>query len=65
MPSGSPSWLKHGAHIYVCGDALRMAKDVEAALTDIVAAHGGRTPAEAVRFVGELKACGRYQTDVY
>jgi sulfite reductase (NADPH) flavoprotein alpha-component len=59
------SWLKHGAHIYVCGDALRMAKDVEAALTDIVAAHGGRTPAEAVRFVGELKACGRYQTDVY
>jgi sulfite reductase (NADPH) flavoprotein alpha-component len=59
------AWLKHGAHIYVCGDALRMAKDVETALTDIVAAHGGRTPAEAVRFVSELKAQGRYQTDVY
>jgi sulfite reductase (NADPH) flavoprotein alpha-component len=59
------SWLNDGAHIYVCGDALRMAKDVETALTDIVATHGGRTPAEAVRFVGELKASGRYQADVY
>ncbi|MGA3141307.1 MAG: sulfite reductase subunit alpha [Xanthobacteraceae bacterium] len=59
------AWLKHGAHVYVCGDALRMAKDVETALTDIVAEHGGRTPAEAIRFVGELKANGRYQADVY
>ena len=59
------AWLKHGAHVYVCGDALRMAKDVETALTDIVAEHGGRTPAEAVKFVGELKAQGRYQADVY
>jgi sulfite reductase (NADPH) flavoprotein alpha-component len=59
------AWLKHGAHVYVCGDALRMAKDVETALTDIVAAHGGRTPAEAIRFIGELKAAGRYQADVY
>jgi sulfite reductase (NADPH) flavoprotein alpha-component len=59
------SWLKDGAHIYVCGDALRMAKDVETALTAIVAEHGGHTPAEAIRFVGELKAQGRYQADVY
>ena len=59
------AWLKHGAHVYVCGDALRMAKDVETALTDIVAEHGGRTPAEAIKFVGELKANGRYQADVY
>ncbi len=59
------AWLKHGAHVYVCGDALRMAKDAETALTDIVAAHGGRTPAEAIRFMGELKATGRYQADVY
>ena len=59
------AWLKHGAHVYVCGDALRMAKDVETALTDIVAEHGGRTPAEAVKFVDELKAQGRYQADVY
>ena len=59
------SWLNDGAHVYVCGDALRMAKDVETALIDIVAEHGGRTPVEAVKFVGELKAQGRYQADVY
>jgi sulfite reductase (NADPH) flavoprotein alpha-component len=59
------SWLTDGAHIYICGDALRMAKDVEAALVEIIARHGSRTPAEAVRFLGELKAAGRYQVDVY
>jgi sulfite reductase (NADPH) flavoprotein alpha-component len=59
------SWLNDGAHLYVCGDALRMAKDVEAALVDIVAEHGGCTPAVAKMFVAELKAKGRYQTDVY
>jgi sulfite reductase (NADPH) flavoprotein alpha-component len=59
------SWLNDGAHIYVCGDALRMAKDVETALTEIVAQHGGRTPAEAAKFIAALKASGRYQADVY
>ena len=59
------SWLNDGAHIYVCGDALRMAKDVEAALAEIVAEHGGCSPAEAVKFIAELKACGRFQADVY
>jgi sulfite reductase (NADPH) flavoprotein alpha-component len=59
------SWLNEGAHVYVCGDALRIAKDVETALTAIVAEHGGRTPAEAAKFIGELKAQGRYQADVY
>jgi len=59
------SWLNDGAHIYVCGDAQRMAKDVEAALTDIVAEHGGCSPANAKTFVAELKAKGRYQADVY
>jgi sulfite reductase (NADPH) flavoprotein alpha-component len=59
------SWLNDGAHVYVCGDAQRMAKDVEAALIDIVAQHGDRSPAEATRFVGELKTNGRYQADVY
>jgi sulfite reductase (NADPH) flavoprotein alpha-component len=61
----STAWLTDGAHIYICGDALRMAKDVEAALVEIIARHGSRTPAEAVRFLGELKAAGRYQVDVY
>ena len=59
------AWLNDGAHLYVCGDALRMAKDVEAVLTEIVAQESGRTPAEAVKFVAELKAQGRYQADVY
>jgi sulfite reductase (NADPH) flavoprotein alpha-component len=59
------SWLNDGAHVYVCGDALRMAKDVENALTDIVAEHSGRNAAEAAKFIAELKASGRYQADVY
>jgi sulfite reductase (NADPH) flavoprotein alpha-component len=59
------SWIADGAHIYVCGDAQRMAKDVERALVDIVAMHGARSVNEAVMFVAELKKAGRYQTDVY
>jgi sulfite reductase (NADPH) flavoprotein alpha-component len=42
-----------------------MAKDVESVLGDIVAQHGGRTPADALKFLAELKNQGRYQTDVY
>ena len=59
------SWIADGAHVYVCGDAQRMAKDVERALIDIVAAHGARSTNEAVAFVTELKKAGRYQMDVY
>jgi sulfite reductase (NADPH) flavoprotein alpha-component len=59
------AWIAEGAHIYVCGDAQRMAKDVERALIDIVAAHGARSTNEAVAFVAELKKAGRYQADVY
>ena len=59
------SWINDGAHIYVCGDAQRMAKDVEAALVDVIAEHGGCTPAEAVKFLADLKAKHRYQADVY
>ena len=58
-------WLAEGAHVYVCGDAKRMAKDVERALVDIAAAHGARSTEEAVSFVGGLKKAGRYQADVY
>ena len=59
------SWLNDGSHVYVCGDALRMAKDVEAALIDIIVQHGARAPADAAKFLVELKAAGRYQMDVY
>jgi sulfite reductase (NADPH) flavoprotein alpha-component len=58
-------WLAQGAHVYICGDAKRMAKDVEAALVEIVGTHGVRTTDEAVAFVGGLKKQGRYQADVY
>jgi sulfite reductase (NADPH) flavoprotein alpha-component len=59
------AWLADGAHLYVCGDAKRMAKDVEIALVDIVAQHGARSAEEAAAFVAELKKKGRYQQDVY
>jgi len=59
------AWLERGAHIYVCGDALRMAKDVERALIDVVAEHGRRSPEDAARYVAELKKNDRYQADVY
>ncbi|HLL28634.1 MAG TPA: sulfite reductase subunit alpha [Xanthobacteraceae bacterium] len=59
------AWLADGAHVYVCGDAKRMAKDVERALIEIVAACGARSTDEAIAFVADLKKRGRYQTDVY
>ena len=59
------AWLVDGAHVYVCGDATRMAKDVETALVDIVARHGARSVSEAAAFVSVLKKQGRYQQDVY
>jgi sulfite reductase (NADPH) flavoprotein alpha-component len=59
------SWLKSGAHFYVCGDAKRMAKDVEAAVAEIAEVHGHMSAAGAKDFVAELKAAGRYQADVY
>ncbi|MGJ4939227.1 sulfite reductase subunit alpha [Bradyrhizobium sp. HKCCYLS1011] len=59
------NWLAEGAHLYICGDAKRMAKDVERALVDIVTQFGARSTDEAVAFVGELKKKGRFQLDVY
>ena len=59
------SWLQDGAHFYICGDAKRMAKDVETALVDVAAKHGGLKPDEAVAFIAGLKKSGRYQADVY
>ncbi|MEI6861697.1 MAG: sulfite reductase subunit alpha [Verrucomicrobiota bacterium] len=59
------AWLKGGAHFYVCGDAKRMAKDVDTALHDIIADKGGLTPAQAVDYVKQMKKDKRYQRDVY
>jgi sulfite reductase (NADPH) flavoprotein alpha-component len=59
------TWLAEGANIYICGDAKRMAKDVERALVDIVAQFGARTTDEAISFVADLKKKGRFQQDVY
>jgi sulfite reductase (NADPH) flavoprotein alpha-component len=59
------TWLKQGAHVYVCGDAKRMAKDVETALVEVSAKAGQMSEAAARDFIAELKAAGRYQADVY
>ena len=59
------NWLADGAHVYICGDAKRMAKDVERAMVDVVAQFGARTTDEAVAFVADLKKKGRFQQDVY
>ena len=58
-------WFEAGAHFYICGDAKRMAKDVERALVDIAAEHGGMTAENAVAWVAALKKAQRFQADVY
>jgi sulfite reductase (NADPH) flavoprotein alpha-component len=59
------AWLEEGAHFYVCGDAQRMAKDVDAALHTIVKQTGRKSKEEADAYVKKLKAEHRYQRDVY
>lgn len=58
-------WLKDGAHFYICGDASRMAKDVDAALRAIVKEHGGLSEERAGAYVEKMSADKRYQRDVY
>ena len=59
------SWLQEGAHFYVCGDASRMAEDVDRALRDIAVAHGGLQEDAATAYVEQLAADKRYARDVY
>jgi len=59
------AWLKGGAHFYVCGDAKRMAKDVDTALHDIIAENGGMSIEAAAEYVKQMKKEKRYQRDVY
>jgi sulfite reductase (NADPH) flavoprotein alpha-component len=58
-------WLQDGAHIYVCGDADHMAKDVNDALMSIVQLHGDKNAEQAEQYIMELRRAKRYQKDVY
>jgi sulfite reductase (NADPH) flavoprotein alpha-component len=58
-------WLEEGAHFYVCGDAKRMARDVDAALHQVIQSAGGKSAEEAAAYVQNLKSTKRYQRDVY
>ena len=58
-------WLEEGAHFYVCGDAKRMAVDVDDTLRAVIAQHGNRSPEEADAYVSALAKSKRYHKDVY
>jgi len=59
------AWIEQGAYFYVCGDASRMAKDVDAALHQVVEKAGGKSPEEAAAYVEDMKKSKRYRKDVY
>jgi sulfite reductase (NADPH) flavoprotein alpha-component len=59
------AWLENGAHFYVCGDASRMANDVDRALHQVIEIAGNRTPDQTAEYVRNLTAAKRYQRDVY
>jgi len=59
------AWLEEGAHFYVCGDASRMAKDVDATLHRVIETAGSKTCEGATAYVAKLKSERRYQRDVY
>jgi len=58
-------WLESGAHLYICGDGERMAKDVHQALLDVAVKFGAKTPDEAQAYFEALRSDKRYQKDVY
>ena len=58
-------WLTNGAHIYICGDANRMAKDVHDTLAEVIAEQGGLTAEQAEDYLKSLRSNKRYQKDVY
>ena len=59
------AWVNDGAHFYICGDAKRMAADVEKALVAVIGKKGGLDEAAAKAYVAAMKKDGRYQADVY
>ncbi|CAM3694314.1 Sulfite reductase [NADPH] flavoprotein alpha-component [Rheinheimera salexigens] len=58
-------WLEQGAHLYLCGDGNRMAKDVQHTLLAIVQQHGNKTAEQAEQYLEQLRVAKRYQKDVY
>jgi sulfite reductase (NADPH) flavoprotein alpha-component len=59
------AWLQEGAHVYVCGEAGKMAADVHETLISIVGKEGGKDREAAVEYVENLQSSKRYQRDVY
>ncbi len=59
------SWLQNGAHFYVCGDATRMAKDVDEALREIITTHGHMDATAAAAYVKQMTTDKRYARDIY
>ncbi|MCB1090028.1 MAG: hypothetical protein KDL87_00750 [Verrucomicrobiae bacterium] len=59
------NWLEEGAIVYVCGDAERMAPDVDKAIHDVIASHGGISEADASAYVEQMRKDKRYRRDVY
>ena len=58
-------WLEQGAHVYICGDANRMAKAVELALLNVIRTFGALEPEAAEEYLDQLRDDRRYQRDVY
>ena len=59
------NWINRGAHIYICGDESRMAKDVHQAFLRVIEEQGNQSPEQAVETLDQLRRDGRYQKDVY
>ncbi|GAA5192202.1 assimilatory sulfite reductase (NADPH) flavoprotein subunit [Ferrimonas gelatinilytica] len=59
------AWLERGAHLYLCGEMRRMARDVEQALHELIVEHGGRSETEADSYLEALREAQRFQKDVY
>lgn len=59
------NWIERGAHIYICGDESRMAKDVHQALLTVIEQQANQTPEQAAETLDQLRRDGRYQKDVY
>ena len=58
-------WIARGAHIYVCGDATHMARDVDLTLREILEEHGKMELSQVTQYMSEMTRTGRYARDVY